>query len=184
MKKPTTTAIYSLLVMLVFLGLSASIQSCGGKKKDVEATAEELADKAENLANSYSEDEYFEEDGDTADASGENATDASSSTASSASNVTERSYSSSSSSSSSASSSSYSSAPYLVVAGNYLLIDNAEQMVSDLKKKGYSGSEKVVFDLSQYHTVIAGRYSSRSAATTASNELKRAGVDTYVIKKK
>ncbi|MFT4566374.1 MAG: cell division septation protein DedD [Saprospiraceae bacterium] len=180
MNKPTTTAIYSLFVMLVFFGMSAAIQSCGEKKAAEEST-EDLAEKVEDLADSYSEDEYFEDDdsgsGDASYAEGDASATSEPEEAS-----TPRSYSNSAPTTSYSASSS--TEPYLIVAGNYLLEDNAESMIKELKRKGYQEAEKVVFDLSQYHTVIAGRYSSRSAATSAAGELKRAGVDNYVIKKK
>jgi len=165
--------------MLVFFGMSATIQSCGGKKA-TEEVATDLADKAEEIADSYSQDEFFEDDGSDAGTSYEE-DDLSSNTEETASTSnTSRSYSNSTPTSYSSSSSD----PYLIVAGNYLLEDNADQMIKELKRKGYQGAEKVVFDLSQYHTVIAGRYASRSTASSASGELKRAGIDNYVIKKK
>ena len=164
--------------MFVFFGISATIQSCGGKKKAEEVT-EDLADKAEDLADSYSEDEFFEDDGEQTEGSVEensiNTNEEAEVT------NTSRSYSNTTTTSPSRSTSAN---PYFIVAGNYLLEDNADEMIKELKRKGYQGAEKVVFDLSQYHSVIAGRYSSRSAASSASGELKRAGVDNYVIKKK
>lgn len=181
MNKPTTTALYSLLVMFVFFGMSVTIQSCGGKKA-TEEVAEDLADKAEGLADSYSEDEFFEDDGESSE--GISSEDDLDNNDESEETSTSRSYSSSANTPSYSSSSSSSANPYLIVAGNYLLEDNADQMVKELKRKGYQGADKVVFDLSQYHSVIAGRYSSRSSASAASGELKRAGVDNYVIKKK
>ncbi len=69
---------------------------------------------------------------------------------------------------------------YLLLAGSYLIEDNASQMVRKLKKMGYDNAEIVVFDMSQYHSVCAGRFSSRSTAKQESNSLKRKGVDNYV----
>ena len=179
MNKPTTTALYSLFVIFAFFSMSAAIQSCGGKKAAEDMT-EDLAEKAEDLADSYSEDEYFEDDDSASDAFYDE--DNLNSTSEPEETNTTRSYSNSTTTSSR--SNATSSNPYFIVAGNYLLEDNADEMIKELKRKGFQGAEKVVFDLSQYHTVIAGRYTSRSSASSASGELKRAGVDNYVIKKK
>ena len=73
---------------------------------------------------------------------------------------------------------------YLVIAGNYLLEDNATTMVIKLNKLGYDKAEKVIFDLSQFHSVCAGRFDDKSAAITLSEELKRRGIDSYVHTKK
>ncbi len=73
--------------------------------------------------------------------------------------------------------------PYLVVAGSYLVHDNAKRMKKRLYNLGYN-SEIVNFDLSQYYTVIAGRYSSRSDAQSAVEILKRNRIDSYVHKRK
>jgi hypothetical protein len=68
----------------------------------------------------------------------------------------------------------------MVIAGSFLIKDNALDMKNRLSKLGYENSELVVFDLSQYHSVVASRYSTYEAALKISNELKRSGVDCYV----
>jgi len=73
-----------------------------------------------------------------------------------------------------------SSGRYLLLAGSYLIEDNAQQMVRKLNKIGYANAEVVVFDMSQYHSVCAGRYTSLSSAKQESSALKRKGVDNYV----
>ena len=77
-------------------------------------------------------------------------------------------------------STSSSSGKYLLLAGSYLIEDNATTMVNKLKKMGYSNAEVVVFDMSQYHSVCAGRYGNMSSAKQESSSLKRKGVDNYV----
>lgn len=72
------------------------------------------------------------------------------------------------------------SGKYLLLAGSYLIEDNASVMVKKLKRMGYNDAEVVVFDMSQYHSVCAGRYSSTSSANQESSSLKRKGVDNYV----
>ena len=73
---------------------------------------------------------------------------------------------------------------YLVVAGSYLIKDNAEKMVSRLKKLGYSNAEVVNFDLSQYHTISAGKYNSYDEAADATAAIKAKGIDCYVHTRK
>jgi cell division protein FtsN len=47
---------------------------------------------------------------------------------------------------------------HLVIAGNFLQRTNAESRLSELNQKGYENAEVVNFDLSEYYTVIAGRF--------------------------
>ncbi len=83
------------------------------------------------------------------------------------------------------SSSSTSTGEYMVIVGNFVVPTNAEKLVGKLRSMGYDGAEVVVFDFSEYHTVIAGRYSSRSQAEKIRNALRRKGYrDAYVHKKK
>ncbi len=72
---------------------------------------------------------------------------------------------------------------YLVVAGSYLVKANANKMKQKLYNLGYN-SEIVNFDLSQYYSVLAGRFSSRKEANEAVTILKRSGIDCYVHRKK
>ena len=72
---------------------------------------------------------------------------------------------------------------YLVVAGSYLVKSNAEKMKKRLYDLGYD-SEIVNFNLSQYYSVLAGRYNSNSEARNTVTILKRNGIDSYVHKKK
>lgn len=72
---------------------------------------------------------------------------------------------------------------YMVLAGSYLIEDNAASMVRKLDKLGYSNGEVVVFNMSQYHSVCAARLSNYNEAIQISNELKRKGIDNYVHKK-
>ncbi len=72
---------------------------------------------------------------------------------------------------------------YFVVAGSYIVESNAKKMKTKLSKLGYN-SEVVVFDLSQYYTVLAGRFGTRSKASQAVRNLKSNGIDCYVQKKK
>jgi cell division septation protein DedD len=69
---------------------------------------------------------------------------------------------------------------FIVIAGNYLVEKNATEMVKKLKSAGFKNAEKVVFDLSEFHTVIVGKYSNSSEATKTVNAIKAKGLDAYV----
>ncbi|NNE26344.1 MAG: hypothetical protein HKN09_05835 [Saprospiraceae bacterium] len=72
---------------------------------------------------------------------------------------------------------------YMIIAGNYLLSSNAENMIIKLKKLGHRDAYIAIFDNSQYHTVVASRYNSFQDASSSANDLKNKGVDCYVKKK-
>jgi len=69
---------------------------------------------------------------------------------------------------------------YMVMAGSYLLKENAQKMVTKLKAMGYTQASVVVFSSSQYHSVIAARYSSETQARTTATDLKQKGIDSFV----
>lgn len=77
-----------------------------------------------------------------------------------------------------------SSGKYLVIAGSYILETNADVMLKKLNRLGYSNAEKVNFDLSEFHSVCAGRFDDYTEAVQVTSELKRRGVDCYVHTKK
>ena len=73
---------------------------------------------------------------------------------------------------------------FLLVTGSFSNELNANSHVKRLQKMGYKSASKVVFDFSQYFTVVAGKYKSESAARSKELELERKGVDAYVHKVK
>lgn len=73
---------------------------------------------------------------------------------------------------------------YTIVAGSYLIRDNAEKMVTKLRNMGYSNAAVLNFDGSKYHTISAGQFSSYDDATLESSVLKSKGVDCYVHTRK
>ncbi len=79
----------------------------------------------------------------------------------------------------------YSSADgkYMVVAGNFLVEANAGNMVRKLNNLGYT-AESVVFDESQYYTVLASRSDDYNQALSVSSQLKSRGIDNYVKSQK
>ena len=68
---------------------------------------------------------------------------------------------------------------YMLVAGSYLVNDNANAMKNKLDRMGYNASI-VQFDGSSYYTVLAGRYDSNSSAQSAGSDLNSMGIDNYV----
>jgi cell division protein FtsN len=77
-----------------------------------------------------------------------------------------------------------SSAKYLVLTGSFLIEKNAEDAVLKLKKIGFSGAEKVVFDNSEYYSTIAGRTNDYKSASELCNKLKSNGYKDCIIKEK
>ena len=73
-----------------------------------------------------------------------------------------------------------SSGQYMVIAGSYLLEDNAQRMINKLQGMGYSNAEIVHFDQSQYHSICAGKYDSQRSASQTASSLKSSGIDSYV----
>lgn len=187
MRRPVYTALYMLMIVGIFFSLSLIYQSCG-EKTPAAPTEEELAEKAGDVSDSYTQEEFFEDD----DATGSDSDDVEDDgeEMSTIDEDNDDSYTASSSSSSysnntpAATSSSLGQGGYIVVAGNYLLENNASEMVRKLKSAGYNKADKVVFDLSQYYTVVAGSYESRSLANSVSSELTGKGIDNYVLKRK
>jgi outer membrane biosynthesis protein TonB len=70
---------------------------------------------------------------------------------------------------------------HLVIAGNFTQLVNAQQRMQDLKKAGFPEAEVVNFDLSEYHTVCAGRFSDVNEARRLVKKLKDYHkIDAYV----
>lgn len=70
--------------------------------------------------------------------------------------------------------------PYLVMAGSYLLRENANKMVKRLKSLGYNKADVIIFTASEYYSVVAVSYQSEEKAKEASAMLKRKGIDSFV----
>jgi len=72
---------------------------------------------------------------------------------------------------------------FFVITGSYLVESNAQEMRDKLSKLGYE-AEVVIFDGSQYHAVISGRYASHEDAREDSRKLTGKGIDNFIQKKK
>jgi len=73
-------------------------------------------------------------------------------------------------------------ASYFVIAGSFSSERNADRMVEKLNNMGYKGAEKIVFDFSQYYSVVSGKYDTESSARAKSLELKDKNINAYVHK--
>ena len=70
---------------------------------------------------------------------------------------------------------------HLVIVGNFLQLTNANQRMQELKKAGFGDVEIVNFDLSEYHTVCAGRFDDVNEACRLVKKLKDYHkIDAYV----
>ena len=81
----------------------------------------------------------------------------------------------------------YGSSPdgrYMVVAGTYRQLINAETELKKLKKLGYDNATIAKFNNSTYASLIVDRFSSSSAAYKYMNTLKAKGLDVYVHRKR
>jgi Sporulation related domain. len=183
MRQPIYTSIYGLATIVLFFILGITYQSCG-KKKDEALTIDQMSENVEEIADKYSDESIFEDDeySDDSDASDGEVQD-DSYTTSGSDQESDATYTYQQEEAQTTNSSSLSSG-YMVIAGNYLLEDNAKSMVNKLQQAGYSNARKVVFDLSQYYTVIAGIYDDRSVASSVSSELNGKSIDNYVLKRK
>jgi len=73
---------------------------------------------------------------------------------------------------------------YMVVAGSFAQMLNAENFVKSLQKKGYAGAEVGKFNAGKYATALAGRFDSQSEAQALVADLKANGIEAYIQKRK
>ena len=73
---------------------------------------------------------------------------------------------------------------YLVVAGSFQQMINAENFVKKLQGMGYSDATIGKFNAGKYATALAGRYDSRADAQALVDELKGKGIEAYLQIKK
>lgn len=74
--------------------------------------------------------------------------------------------------------------PFMLVAGSFIDKRNAEGRKDRLLELNFNRAEIVNFDYSQYHTVLAGRYSTEAEALELAGRLKNRGIDCYVQRQK
>ena len=73
---------------------------------------------------------------------------------------------------------------YMVIVGSFLLEENADKRVNELKALGYSNAERVIFNLAQYHSVCAARKDSYEAAEEVAKAIRAKGLECYIHTKK
>jgi cell division septation protein DedD len=72
----------------------------------------------------------------------------------------------------------------LVIAGNYIQESNAKELQKKLGKAGIKNTEVIVFDFSEFHTVIVGRYKDLASAKKMVSTLKSKGFESYTHQKR
>lgn len=184
MNKTATIRLYPIFLFLFFFSISQ--QACKKKEKEV---VTDINAQLENYIDENDSDALLGEDEDTYDEAASDPEESMTETTNAEETMQEpdqqetaqnNTYDSRPPSSMTSST----SGGYMIIAGNYLVESNAQSMVNKLHSAGYTAAEYAVFDLSQYRTVIAGRYSSRSEANNVSSQLKASGFDNYVLKAK
>ena len=188
MNKPIRIVITSLILIAAFFSAALTWEACKSKDKT-------LDEKAEDAFEQHAGDEFFEDD--FSDNDGYESNDEESSTLTDNNSDNDMDFSEVDDKENEPVDTkevdSYEEAPirratadgkYLIVAGNFLVENNANKMVNRLVSMGYSSAEVAVFDYSQYYTVIASRSDDSGLARSISQELKSKGVDSYVHTKK
>lgn len=69
---------------------------------------------------------------------------------------------------------------YLVLAGAFVQMANAEAHAKRLQKLGFSDAQVALFNRGKYATVLVGRFESKSDATSLVSQLSGKGVESYV----
>lgn len=204
--------LYALLILALWFWFSSIFKSCGSGDKNSSTAMTEIEGEFTDLTESDVNDEFFADSADDVGAETntddfmveESSTDAEdgvveeidyssidedledntvNSSTSSASKPVSSSSSTSSNTATYSTSNNSSAGRYLVISGSYLVEDNAEAMSRKLSKMGYT-AEVIKFDLSEFHSVCAGRYNDYDAALNATAKLKQQGIDSYVHRRK
>lgn len=69
---------------------------------------------------------------------------------------------------------------YLVLAGAFTIMANAEAHAQRLQKMGFSDARVALFNKGKYATVLVNRFESKSDASSLVNRLGEKGVESYV----
>lgn len=186
--------LYAIVLFFLFLWLSTIVKSCGSDTST--STPTETADSVDQSSEeTYKEDDFFEDEDETDEESYTDDNDYVDDSEEDQIDYTEidkvvedklndpdpeENNNRSSNSQNTTVTKGTSNGKYMVIAGSFLIEKNAENMRNRLNNLGYDNASLVVFDLSQYHSVVAARFSTYEAALKVSNELKRRGMDCYV----
>ena len=69
---------------------------------------------------------------------------------------------------------------YLVLAGAFTVMSNAEAHAKRLQKLGFSGAQVALFNKGRYATVLVDRFENKSEANALVGKLTDKGVESYV----
>jgi cell division septation protein DedD len=75
----------------------------------------------------------------------------------------------------------YSEGKYMVIAGTFRQMANADRMVSRLRKMGYNETRISKFDRGKYAVALVNRFSSLNSARQLERDLESKGIDAEVI---
>jgi hypothetical protein len=186
MNKLIQVGITSIILIALFFAAALTWEACSGK-----ATTKTLEEKAEDAFDKHgSEDEFFEEDlsedntyEEGAETTGFNS-ESEDNTTLDYSEVEDKDETTSYEPDPEPIRRATMAGKYLIIAGNFLVENNANEMVNKLVNMGYNSAEVSVFDYSQYYTVIASRSDDYGLASSLSSELKTKGIDNYVHTRK
>lgn len=73
---------------------------------------------------------------------------------------------------------------YLVLAGAFTVMSNAEAHAKRVEKMGFPGARVALFNKGKYATVLVDRFESKSEASALVNRLTEKGVEAYVHTKR
>lgn len=73
---------------------------------------------------------------------------------------------------------------YLVLAGAFRQQINAEEMLRQVRRKGYSNAEIAPFNRGAFAAVVVDRFPTDAEAEVLATELRNKGIDAYVQKKR
>ena len=187
MDKILKIVIYVSILFFVSIWISSVIKSCNTTDDSLTSTEQVTTDEIDDFEEDFFEDNIGGEDdeydsdmgGGTVPSSTESDFDTNYDEIDRALENTET-YTTTNTTASTYSKPTKSTGKYMVLAGSYLIEDNAKSMLSKLNRLGYDSPEIVVFNMSQYHSVCAYRSSDYNEAMRIANELKRKGIDNYV----
>lgn len=76
------------------------------------------------------------------------------------------------------------SGDFMVIAGSFSVMENAEKFANDLQRKGYGKTQVHKFNKGKFASVIVDRFDDNASAADLIKELKGKGVDCYLQRRK
>lgn len=69
---------------------------------------------------------------------------------------------------------------FMVIAGSFIKVENAQSQLKKLKSLGYSNAEIKIFISSEYHSVIVSRHASQGEADRVVQDLQKNGIESFI----